>query len=81
MAYFDDVDSVGLLDLPWDKLSGCNILVTGATGLIGSCLVEVLMSRKHKDYHVYASGRNEKRAMKRFEKYVGDSYFHFLGMM
>lgn len=63
--------------LPWDKLDGCNILVTGATGLIGGCIVEILMSRKH-NYNVYAAGRSEKRAMKRFGKYKDESTFHFL---
>lgn len=78
MTYQDDILHVTLLSLPWEKLSGCNILVTGATGLIGSCLVEVLMERKQKDYQVYASGRNRERAMQRFQKYWGDPVFHFI---
>ncbi len=65
-------------NLPWEKLSGCNILVTGATGLIGSCLVDVLMQRSQKDYHVYAYGRNQRRAETRFEQYKNDACFHFL---
>lgn len=77
MAYIDDINTVASLDLPWDKLNGCNILITGATGLIGSCLVEVLLSRAKKDYNVYASGRNEERAACRFAKYMNDSAFHF----
>lgn len=77
MSYTDDIHAVACLNLPWDKLSGCNILITGATGLIGSCLVEVLMCRPDKDYHVYASGRNEDRAMKRFRVFAGDPSFHF----
>lgn len=77
MAYIDDINSVASLDLPWDKLTGCNILVTGATGLIGACFVEVLLSRSDKDYNVYASGRNEERAVSRFAKYIDDPAFHF----
>jgi nucleoside-diphosphate-sugar epimerase len=77
MKYTDDIKTVASLQLPWEKLSGCNILVTGATGLIGSCLIEVLMEHSNKDYHVYASGRNEARAMRRFSKYGKDPYFHF----
>lgn len=65
-------------DLPWEKLSGCNILVTGATGLIGSCLVDVLMQRPQKDYQVYALGRNKKRADYRFHRYISDNSFHFV---
>ena len=76
-SYKNDVIKVASLDLPWNKLSGCNIFVTGATGLIGSCLVEVLMSRPDKDYHVYASGRNEERAKACFAEFADDPAFHF----
>lgn len=75
--YSADILDAAACALPWEKLAGCNIFVTGATGLIGACLVEILMSRKH-DYNIYAAGRNEKRAMKRFRKYSDDSTFHFL---
>lgn len=64
--------------LPWERLSGCNILVTGATGLIGSSVIDLLMSVPHLDFHVYASGRNEDRAKIRFGKYLHYSHFHFL---
>lgn len=64
--------------LPWEKLSGCNILVTGATGLIGSSVVDLLMQVPRLDFHVYASGRNEERARVRFSKYFQSEYFHFL---
>lgn len=78
MSYKDDIFKAATLDLPWDKLSGCNILITGATGLIGSCLVEVLLTHPGKDYHVYASGRNEDRAKLRFKEYTDDPSFHFI---
>ena len=77
MTYKDDIIAVANLELPWEKLSNSNILITGATGLIGSCLVEVLMSRPNKDYHVYASGRNEERAKARFAEFADDPAFHF----
>ena len=78
MAYQDDIQQVARLSLPWEKLDGCNILITGATGLIGSCLVEVLMAHPGKGYHVYASGRSKERALRRFRKYADDAAFHFL---
>ena len=78
MAYKDDIYNVATLNLPWDKLSGCNILITGATGLVGSCLVEILMAHPNKNYHVFASGRNEKRAKIRFKDYINDATFHFI---
>lgn len=77
MAYSDDLNKASRIDLPWDKFDGCNILVTGATGLIGSCLVDVLMLHPNKKYNVYASGRNKERALSLFSKYKEDEDFHF----
>lgn len=77
MAYLDDIKAAASKELPWDKLDGTNILITGATGLIGSCLVDILMNRPNKNYHVYASGRNEERAKQKFSKYTEDPSFHF----
>lgn len=76
--YWNDIIDVASLDINWQDLSHTNILVTGATGLIGGCLVDVLMAHTPMDYHVYASGRNRDRAMKRFERYSNNSHFHFV---
>lgn len=76
--YNKDIQNIFQQDLPWERLSGANILVTGATGLIGGCLVETLMMNPSRDYQVYASGRNEERARKRFESVSKLEGFHFL---
>ena len=76
--YREDILNIYRQDLPWNKLSGTNILVTGATGLIGGCLVETLMMNPKRDYHLYASGRNEQRARERFKDYADDKAFHFV---
>ena len=77
-TYCDDIQQVFSEHLPWEKLSGTNILVTGATGLIGSTLVNALMANPHRDYSVYASGRNLARARKRFENYFSMESFSFI---
>lgn len=41
--YREDTKYVASLDLPWEKLSNKSILITGASGLIGSFLIDVLM--------------------------------------
>jgi len=78
ISYIDDIRNVWKNTLPWEKLSGKNILVTGATGLIGGCLVETLMANPSVDYVVYASGRNEERAKKCFSQYRNDCHFNFI---
>lgn len=77
-SYKGDILQIFKGNLPWEKLSGTNILVTGATGLIGGCLVEALMMNPRRDYQVYASGRNEERAKARFKDYVDNPAFHFV---
>lgn len=76
MSYKDDIILAANENLPWGRLSGKNILITGATGLIGSCLVDILMNHNTVDYHVYASGRNEARIKTLFSRYNSSSYFH-----
>ncbi len=75
-AYQRDILAVAESELPWEKLSGTKILVTGATGLIGSCIVEVLMARQG-DFEVYASGRNKERAEKLFGRFWNKKNFHY----
>lgn len=77
-SYKEDILRTFEHDLPWEILSGANILVTGATGLIGGCLVETLMMNPRKDYQVYASGRNEDRARVRFKDFAEEPAFHFV---
>ena len=77
-SYQEDILQIFEQDLSWENLSGANILVTGATGLIGGCLVETLMMNPNRDYQVYASGRNEQRGYQRFKAFANDAAFHFV---
>ena len=78
VVYIDDIQRAASLPLPWEMLKDCNVLVTGATGLLGGCLVEVLMARKEASYHVWATGRDEKRSSRLFARYTDNPRFHFL---
>lgn len=74
--YIEDIVRA-LSNLELGYLHGKSILVTGATGLIGGCLVDTLMYSSV-ECHVYAFGRNKVRAQERFGQYKENPYFHFI---
>lgn len=73
----DDIQQVCDLELPWEQLRNKTILISGATGMIGSFLTHVLL-HKEMNIHVIALGRNEERAKVRFKEYWGNKNFSFL---
>lgn len=79
--YLEDVHYVGRLDLPWGKLKNRSIMLSGATGMIGSFLVDVILEKNLFDglnCTVYALGRNQEKAKARFSKFVDDPHFIFI---
>lgn len=67
--------------LPWEKLSGKTIMISGATGMIGKCLIDLLMLHNKSEkapIHVIALSRNEARARERFGTYWDNDYFLYL---
>ena len=79
--YMEDVHYVAQLNLPWEKLRNKSLMLSGATGLIGSFLVDVILEKNlidHLNCTVYALGRNEKKANERFSKYINDSRYKFI---
>lgn len=63
--YLEDIKNVSELELPWEKLENKSVLITGATGLLGSFLIDVLVEKNCK---IYALGRSEEKAKTRFER-------------
>ena len=78
MGYQQDIFKAAKCTLPWKKLSGKSLLITGATGLIGGAIVDVLMNRPTIDFNVYALGRNKDRFKSLFDKYSNIDNLHFL---
>ena len=81
LLYMDDIYYVAQQDLPWDKLQNKNLMLSGATGLIGSFLVDVILEKNLIDdlnCHVYALGRNVERTRDRFSKYIDDEHLHIV---
>ena len=79
--YAADIAGIASEKLPWEKLSGKNLLLTGASGLIGTVLVDALMKKNRDDnlnLKIFAAGRNEKIANERFADWLGDKNFEFV---
>lgn len=79
--YLEDIKTIAVLNLPWEQLENSSIMISGATGMIGSFLIDVLMERNasyHTNCHVYALGRNESRAKERFSSYWSSTLFDFI---
>ena len=49
--YMEDVRRIAQIHLPWEKLAGCNIVLSGAAGMIGSFLTDVLMEKKRTELY------------------------------
>lgn len=79
-SYKEDVEYVANLDLPWEKLHRKSIMISGATGLIGSMLIDVLMKKNEFGLQckVYALGRSENRMRERFGYCFDNSDFSFV---
>lgn len=56
------------------------VLVTGATGLIGSCIIDLLMlSNDHgRRFEVYALGRSKEKLHARFDAFKQSKHLHFI---
>lgn len=71
----EDVRAIAGQPLPWERLSGKRVLVTGASGLIGAYCVEALTHLNEgllsDPVIVYALARNEERLRQRFPHLQG----------
>ena len=78
--YAEDRRYVAGLDLPWEKLQEKNILISGATGMLGSFLIDVLMSKNESGLNctVYALSRNAQKAADRFSKWSESTLLRFI---
>ena len=76
-----DIERVCSIHLPWNELKNKRVLITGATGFIGSFIVHLLMYRNShfkENIKVYALGRNINAAKERFIEYWNNEEFTFI---
>jgi len=79
--YKEDIDALASYDIQWSKLKNKSILITGATGLIGTFLIDLLMYRNLKyndNITLYAVGRNKEKAFMRLKEYFDTKFFVFI---
>lgn len=79
--YTEDINYVAGIDLPWEELKDKSIMISGATGLIGSFLIDVIFKANQKydlNCTVYALGRSEERIRARFGEHADDPRFVYI---
>lgn len=79
--YMSDVRRVTQQPLSWDKLIGKTVLITGATGMIGRFMTDVLITLNRTlelNCTVCALGRSEAKARERFSGFFDEESFRFV---
>lgn len=67
--YMADIQKTASLDLPWELLQDKTVMLSGATGLVGSFLVDTILymdREKGLNTKVIALGRSKERILNRF---------------
>lgn len=78
--YIDDLRTVIGQAIDWSRFRGKNVMISGATGMIGTFLIDVLMllnRERDLDCRIYALGRSRSKAVSRFAQYWNDPQFVF----
>ncbi len=88
-TYHEDLKQYLNQDLPWKKMSGKTIMISGATGMIGKCIIDILMTYNHmqnglhndtnnKSVTIIALSRNQETAKERFAQYWENENFRYI---
>lgn len=79
--YQEDIMNVVAQPVPWNKLQDKTLLISGATGLVGNFLIDVVMylnKERKLNCKIYALGRNEDKAKLKFGYCYESSLFQFI---
>lgn len=82
--YQSDIKQAADIHIPWELLKGKQLLITGATGMIATVIIDILMSRNKnisessQRTHIIAVSRNAEKAKQRFATYWDDALFTYL---
>lgn len=79
--YQSDIEQVLSCAISWEFLSNKTVLIVGATGMIPSVIIDILMLR-NKEFsqhiHIIAISRSEEKAKRRFAAYWDDACFTYI---
>lgn len=79
-VYRSDVDKI-IQSYDWNMFKGKSFLIIGASGMIGSFLIDVLMALNQtngSNIEIYAMSRNKTHLKNRFTEYLSNSRFHLI---
>lgn len=82
-AAFDfsrEIEQCASLEIDWSKIDHKRMMITGATGMVGKYLIEVLLYRNahyNAGITIYAVGRDEAKFRSRFEGLAGSEGLKF----
>lgn len=79
--YEMEIEKITNYGIDWNKITGKSILITGASGLLGTVLIDAIMLRNklyNEDIKVYALSRSEDKARERFADYWSSQFFYFI---
>lgn len=82
--YGYDIKAAAETGIPWNKLSGKKLLITGASGMIASVIIDILMYRNNneiedsKKVYITAVSRSGQKAKDRFAPYWDSSFFTYI---
>lgn len=79
--YINDVKKTAECGINWNRLENSSVVISGATGLIGSFLIDTIMYRNSSyglNCKIYALGRSVSKAENRFSEYFENENFEFV---
>jgi nucleoside-diphosphate-sugar epimerase len=79
--YLNEIKTYSKCNIDWDLLKDKSFLISGSTGMIGKCLIDLIMYKNHSDNlncNIIALGRDAGKAHDRLGEYFGDENFSFI---
>lgn len=79
--YVKQIEQYANYNIDWNLLKNKKFLISGATGMIGKCLIDIIMYKnktENLNCTIIALGRNKEKASNRLGEYFDNSNFKFI---